>query len=292
MTPPVVRREYRVWRSVIVRGDRPQWYTETWQDGARVLDLRRLSFGPAPRGRIWRDGLEQPAAILARRLNRWGEIMTQNGPLRIVIAASHELVRAGLARVLARRAEFEVVGQAATAAEAKELVDLLEPDVVVMDTHLHDQPGVVASREIRSRHPGVKVLLLTTYSNDEAVVSAVVAGAAGFLLKEMRSGEVVQSLRRLGQGHSLLNPTVTLRVLERVRAGIESDSANSLSQLESDLLALMAQGATDGEIAAAVSLSEAEVRQHIDTLWTKLECARKEQSITYSATWRSRILRR
>ncbi|MFQ6030126.1 MAG: response regulator [Dehalococcoidia bacterium] len=217
--------------------------------------------------------------------------MTEGQRLRILIVASHEIVRSGLSRMLSRRGEFEILGEAASAAEAKEMASRLQPDVVVLDTHLHDQPGVSASREIRSQKPHVQVLLLTSHSNDEAVVSTVVAGAAGYLLKEIRPGDIVHSLRRLGQGQSLLNPTVTFRVLERLRTGSQEDANTHLSATEQEILELLAQGRTDREISEALSLDEESVREHVNALWSKLEYSRRIQATYYTATWRNRILR-
>ena len=218
--------------------------------------------------------------------------MTDNKRLRLLIVASHEMVRQGLVRTLSRRAEFEVLGEAASAAEARELVGRWQPDVVVMDTHLHDQSGVAASREIRSQFPEIKVVLLTSRSDDEAVVNVVVAGAAGYLLKEIRPADIVYALRRLEQGQSLLNPTVILGVLERVRRGVEGDENSSLTPLEQQILELVAGGRTDRQISETVALSEDSVREQVTVLWSKLEYSRRVQADSYTATWRARIVRR
>ena len=161
-----------------------------------------------------------------------------------------------------------------------------------MDTHLHDQSGVATSREIRSQIPEIKVILLTSRSDDEAVVNAVVAGAAGYLLKEIRPADIVYALRRLGQGQSLLDPTVILGVLERVRRGVEGDESSSLTPLEQQILELVAGGRTDRQISETVALSEDSVRKQVTALWSKLEYSRRVQADSYTATWRGRIVRR
>ena len=214
--------------------------------------------------------------------------MNQSTPLRIIIIEDHDVVRRSLAMVMARHNEFDVVGEAATAAEGIKMVDELNPDVVVISTSLPDRPGIAVSREIRSRHPDTKVLMLMAHGDDRAVISSVLAGAVGYLLKEVRSQEIINALRKTAQGRSLLEPSLTSRVLERIRAGIESDEASKLSAVEDQILGLIALGKSDKEIAAEVSLTENVVRDHISTLHGKLEVIRRTQSVEYAVTWRTR----
>ena len=214
--------------------------------------------------------------------------MNQGRPLRIVIIEDQDIVRRSLSLVMTRRNEFEVVGEAATAAEGLQKVDELAPDVVVIGARLPDRPAIGVSREIRARHPDIKVLMLTTHGDDRAVIASVLAGAVGYLLKEVRSQEIINALRKAAQGRSLLEPSRTSRVLERVRAGIEDDENSKLTTIEHQVLELVAQGKSDREIASEVSLNESVVKEYITTLHGKLEVIRRAQSIEYSVTWRTR----
>jgi DNA-binding NarL/FixJ family response regulator len=197
-------------------------------------------------------------------------------------------VRQSLALLVARRPGFELVGEAATAGEALEKLGQLEADVVVMDVRLPDRSGIELSREIRGRHPGVKVLLLTSHGDDRAVIGAVLAGAAGYLLKQVQSQEIIEAIRRAARGQPLLEPSLTRRVLERVQKGMEEDETSRLTAEEHRVLELIAQGKTDQEIAAEVSLNESIVKSYVSTIYGKLELIRRTQSVAYSFTWRSR----
>lgn len=214
--------------------------------------------------------------------------MNQSTPLRIVIIEDHDVVRRSLAIVMDRRNEFEVVGEAATAADGIVKVDEVNPDVVIIGTDLPDRPAIGVSREIRSRHPDTKILMLTAHGDDRAVICSVLAGAMGYLLKEVRSQEIINALRKAAQGRSLLEPALTSRVLERIRAGIENDEASKLTDVEHRILELIAQGKSDEEIASEVALAENEVKDQIATLEGKLEVIRRTQSVEYSVTWRAR----
>jgi DNA-binding NarL/FixJ family response regulator len=214
--------------------------------------------------------------------------MNQSTPLRIVIIEDHDVVRRSLSLVMTRHNEFEVVGEAATAAEGIQKVDKLAPDVVVIGTYLPDRPAIGVSREIRARHPDIKVLMLTAHGDDRAVISSVLAGAVGYLLKEVRSQEIIDALRKAARGRSLLEPSLTRRVLERVQAGTEDDENSKLTTVEHQILELVAQGKSDREIASEVPLTESMVKDYITTLHGKLEVIRRTQSIAYSVTWRTR----
>ena len=144
--------------------------------------------------------------------------MSPGAPLRILVVDDHEVVRRGLASVIARREELQVVGEAGTAAEAVKLAQELVPDVVVMDVRLPDGSGVEACREIRSHRPETRVLMLTSYSDEDAVMGAIMAGAAGYLLKQIGSEELLRAIEQVGAGQSLLDPTVTGRLLDRIRS--------------------------------------------------------------------------
>src|SRR6187549_819977 len=149
-----------------------------------------------------------------------------NRPLRLVVVDDHEVVRQGLVVLLDRRSGFEVVAQAATAAEAIAAAARFEPDVVVMDVRLPDGSGVEACREIRGARPETRVVMLTSYPDEEAVLSAIIAGTSGYLLKQVRGRDLVAAIESVGRGDSLLDPAVTGRVLERMRRIATSDEAD------------------------------------------------------------------
>jgi len=151
--------------------------------------------------------------------------------LTLLVVDDHEVVRQGLVALLGRREEFQVVAEAGTAAEAVEAARRFQPDLVIMDVRLPDGSGVEACREIRAELPDTRVVILTSYPDEDAVLSAIVAGASGYLLKQVRARDLVAALQAVGRGESLLDPAVTGRVLERVRRIATSDQPDELAQL-------------------------------------------------------------
>jgi two-component system response regulator DevR len=214
--------------------------------------------------------------------------MMNRTPLRVLIVENHDLVRQYLSMLLSRRMEFDVVGEAATAAEAIEKVSELQPDIVIIDAHLPDQSGIETSREIRTHNPNTRVLILTPYGDERAVIGSIMAGASGYLLKEIRSQEVLEAIRSVAQGRSLLHPVIAGKVLERIRMGAEEDEQSKLTSVEQQIFELVTQGRTDKEIATEVSLTESLVRSHISTIHGKLEIVRRSQAAAFSVTWRTR----
>jgi len=186
--------------------------------------------------------------------------------------------------LMSRRRDIELVGEASTAAEAIGRVAELKPDVVVIDTHLPDQSGIEASRDIRARFPGARVILLTAHGDDRAILGSVLAGASGYLLREIRCSETLDTIRKVAEGYSLLDPTVTRRLLERVSAPSEEHAERKLTEAEKRILDLVAQGRNNLEIAREVSISERRVKDHVMTIHGKLEITRRSQSII----WRTR----
>ncbi len=173
-------------------------------------------------------------------------------PWTLLIVDDHEVVRQGLVAVLGRRPEFSVVAEAGTVAEAVEAARRFRPDLVVMDVRLPDGSGVEACREIRGEMPETRVVMLTSYPDEDAVLSAIIAGASGYLLKQTRARDLVAALEAVGRGESLLDPAVTGRVLERVRRIATADQPDELAQLtaqEQKILLLVAEGKTNKEIA-------------------------------------------
>jgi DNA-binding NarL/FixJ family response regulator len=214
--------------------------------------------------------------------------MKANRPLRVLIVDDHDIVRKGLAMLLSRQEDMVVAGEAGTAAEAVDKATELVPDVVVLDIRLPGESGIEACRDIRAHNPDVKVLMLTSYSDEEAVMGSIMAGASGYLLKEIRSQEIVEAIRRVGQGQSLLDPAVTNQVLERVRRGRQQDPLAQLTEQEGRILELIAKGDTNKEIAQEVNLSDKTVKNYVSNILGKLEMSRRSQAAAYMADRRAR----
>jgi DNA-binding NarL/FixJ family response regulator len=207
-------------------------------------------------------------------------------PLRLLVVDDHEVVRQGLVALLDRREGFQVVAEAGTVAEAVEQAHRFEPDIVIMDVRLPDGSGVEACREIRSERPETRVVMLTSYPDEEAVLSAIVAGASGYLLKQIRARDLVTALETVGRGGSLLDPAVTEKVLERVRRMATGGISDELAQLtgqERKILALVAEGKTNKEIAAEVFLSDKTVKNYVSSILAKLNLERRAQAAAFVA---------
>ena len=205
---------------------------------------------------------------------------------RLLVVDDHEVVRQGLVAMLERRPGFQVVAEAGTAAEAVEMARRHQPDLVVMDVRLPDGSGIEACREIRAEMPQTRVVILTSYPDEEAVFSAIVAGASGYLLKQVRGRDLVTALEADGRGESLLDPAVTEKVLERVRriaTGGQADELSVLTSQEQKILMLVAEGKTNKEIAADVFLSDKTVKNYVSSILSKLNLQRRAQAAAYLA---------
>jgi DNA-binding NarL/FixJ family response regulator len=210
-------------------------------------------------------------------------------PLRLLVVDDHEVVRQGLVALFDRRDDFQVVAEAGTVAEAIEQARRFEPDLVVMDVRLPDGSGIEACREIRAERPATRVVILTSYPDEDAVLSAIVAGASGYLLKQIRARDLVAALQTVGRGESLLDPAVTERVLERIRRIATGGYGDELSQLtpqEQKILALVAEGRTNKEIAAEVFLSDKTVKNYVSSILSKLNLERRAQAAAFVAKHR------
>ena len=206
--------------------------------------------------------------------------------LRLLVVDDHEVVRRGLVALLERRVAFSVVAQAGTVAEAIEAARTYQPDLVIMDIRLPDGSGIEATREIRAENPAIRVLILTSYPDEEAVFAAIVAGASGYLLKKIRARDLIAALEAVGRGESLLDPAVTEKVLERIRriaTGTYRDELAQLTQQEQKILLLVAEGQTNKEIAAGIFLSDKTVKNYVSSILAKLNLQRRAQAAAFMA---------
>jgi DNA-binding NarL/FixJ family response regulator len=209
--------------------------------------------------------------------------------LRLLIVDDHEVVRQGLVALLDRRDGFQVVAEAGSVAESIEQARKYEPDIVVMDVRLPDGSGIEACREIRAELANTRVVMLTSYPDEEAVLSAIVAGAAGYLLKQIRARDLVAALEAVGRGESLLDPAVTEKVLDRVRRiamGGQTDELAVLTSQEQKILMLVAEGKTNKEIASDVFLSDKTVKNYVSSILSKLNLERRAQAAAFVAKHR------
>ncbi|MEO8463570.1 MAG: response regulator transcription factor [Chloroflexota bacterium] len=210
-------------------------------------------------------------------------------PLRLLVVDDHEVVRQGLVALLDRRESFQVVAEAGTVAEAVEQAIRHEPDLVIMDVRLPDGSGIEACREIRAELPATRVVMLTSFPDEEAVLSAIVAGASGYLLKQIRARDLVAALEAVGRGESLLDPAVTEKVLERIRriaTGTYTDELAQLTSQERKILLLVAEGKTNKEIASDVFLSDKTVKNYVSSILSKLNLERRAQAAAFVAKHR------
>ncbi len=204
--------------------------------------------------------------------------------LSVFLLDDHELVRTGLRSLLETTDDLVVVGEAATVADALTRIPLTHPDVAILDVRLPDGSGVEVCREIRSLLPEIACVMLTSYADDEALFAAIMAGAAGYVLKQVGGTELVDDIRRAGAGQSLLDPALTERVLERLRAGPNEDPRlASLTPQERRILDLIAEGQTNRQIAGALYLAEKTVKNYVSNLLAKLGMQRRTQAATYAA---------
>jgi DNA-binding NarL/FixJ family response regulator len=205
----------------------------------------------------------------------------------VFLLDDHEVVRRGLRDLLEADGDIEVVGEAGTATEALARIPPTKPDVAVLDVRLPDGDGVEVCREVRSLHPEIQCLILTSFSDDEALFQAIMAGAAGYLLKQVKGNDLVDAVRRVAQGQSLLDPAVTARVLDRLRSGPETDERlESLTDQERRILDLIAEGLTNRQIAERVHLAEKTVKNYVSNLLSKLGMERRTQAAVYATKLR------
>lgn len=203
--------------------------------------------------------------------------------VNVFLLDDHDVVRRGL-RELLEAEGMEVVGEAGTAEEGLSRIPPTRPEVAVLDVRLPDGNGVEVCREIRSRHPEIQCLILTSFADDEALFQAIMAGAAGYLLKQVKSGDIADAVRRVSEGQSLLDPAVTARVLDRLRKGPEEDEGLArLTDQERAILELIAEGLTNRQIAERIHLAEKTIKNYVSNVLSKLGMERRTQAAVYAA---------
>jgi two-component system response regulator DevR len=203
--------------------------------------------------------------------------------IRVFLLDDHEVVRRGLRDLLEAEDDLDVVGEAGTADEAYGRIPATSPDVAVLDVRLPDGDGVEVCRDIRSKHPDIACIMLTSFADDEAVYAAIMAGAAGYLLKQVRGTDLVDAIRRVGQGESLLDPSVTTRVLERIRNRDQNDELSALTGQERKILELIAEGLTNRQIGERMFLAEKTVKNYVSNMLAKLGMSRRTEAAAYAA---------
>ena len=204
---------------------------------------------------------------------------------RILLVDDHEVVRLGLKSLLERHPQFEVVGEAGSAREALEQVAALKPEVVLMDIRLPGTSGIEACEEIVDKYPGTRVIMLTSYAEDEMLFSAIRAGASGYILKQIGSSDLVKALEAVSRGEALLDPAVTQRVFQEVRRAVKEEEASAfahLSQQEKHVLLLVSEGKTNREIAKSLFLGEGTVRNYVSSILSKLRVSNRAEAAAYA----------
>ena len=204
---------------------------------------------------------------------------------RIVLVDDHEVVRLGLKALLDRHPQFEVVGEAGSSREAIEVVSTIQPDVVVMDVRLPGTSGIEACEEITRRFPNTKVIMLTSYAEDEMLFSAIRAGASGYVLKQIGGEDLIHAIEAVSRGEALLDPAVTQRVFQEVRRAVKEEEASAfahLSQQEKHVLLLVSEGKTNREIAKALFLGEGTVRNYVSSILSKLGVSNRAEAAAYA----------
>jgi len=205
-------------------------------------------------------------------------------PIRVLLVDDHEVVRTGIRSMLDAEDDIRVVGEAGTVEDGVRRVGYDDPDVVIMDVRLPDGSGVEACRDILDRFPDVKVLMLTSFADEEALMSAILAGASGYVLKRVKGSDLVNDIRRVGAGESLLDPEMTDKLFERLRTGPKTDPLLSkLSDQEREIVARIAEGKTNKQIAAEMFLAEKTIKNYVSNLLAKMGMSRRSEAAAYVA---------
>jgi DNA-binding NarL/FixJ family response regulator len=207
-------------------------------------------------------------------------------PLRVMLVDDHQIVRDGIKAMLQSQDDIVVTAEAGSVQDAIDEADRTRPDVIVMDVRLVDGSGIEATREIRAKRPETQVLMLTSFADDEALFASIMAGASGYVLKQVRSDDLLRAIRSVGEGKSLLDPTVTKSVLDRLRKGkhlMNDEKLARLSPQEERILTLVADGRTNKEIGEELQLAEKTIKNYVSSILSKLEVARRAEAAAYLA---------
>jgi two-component system, NarL family, response regulator DevR len=240
-----------------------------------------LSPKPAIRPGICGDGVGSGAVVHNDAMTA---TPSDTGIIRVFLMDDHEIVRRGLADLIGLERDMEVVGEAGSTADALHRIPAARPDVAVLDVRLPDGSGVEVCREVRSSMPDVHCLMLTSYADDEALFDAIMAGASGYVLKEIRGNDLIDAIRQVAGGKSLLDPMATQRVLERLRNGEKHDTRlDALSDQEKRILELIGEGLTNRQIGEQMHLAEKTVKNYVSSLLAKLGMERRTQAAAYVA---------
>jgi two-component system, NarL family, response regulator DevR len=203
----------------------------------------------------------------------------ESRPIRVFLLDDHEVVRQGLRALLESGGDIEVVGESGLAMEAAARIPALRPDVAVLDARLPDGSGIEVCRTVRAVDPTIKALILTSYDDDEALFAAIMAGAAGYVLKEIGGQDLIGAVRTVAAGNSLIDPSLTARVLERVRNGpATAPELADLTEQELKLLSLIAEGLTNRQIGERMFLAEKTVKNYVSSILAKLGLERRTQA--------------
>jgi DNA-binding NarL/FixJ family response regulator len=201
-------------------------------------------------------------------------------PIRVFLVDDHEIVRRGVGELLSAEPDIEVVGEAATAAQARSRVGAIRPDVALLDVRLPDGSGIDVCRDLLSADPGIRCIMLTAYDDDEAIYAAVMAGASGYIIKDIRGGGLIESVRKVAAGHTLMDPSLKRRVVDRMQDDSNEDPRlATLSEREREVLALIADGLTNRQIGARLSLAEKTVKNYVSSMLSKLGLQRRTQAV-------------
>ncbi|MDP6301990.1 MAG: response regulator transcription factor [SAR202 cluster bacterium] len=206
--------------------------------------------------------------------------------IRLMVVDDHEVVRTGLRAILEPEDDIEVIAEASSAVEAARQADANQPNVVLMDVRMEGMNGIEACRLIKNAHPDMAVLMLTSFSEEEAVTSAIMAGASGFLLKNVGRAELLKAIRAVGSGQSLLDPAVTRSVIDRYAQLLESEcdrAVDAISDREREVITLVAQGMTNRQIAEKLVISENTARNHVSRILEKLNLTRRSEAAVFAA---------
>jgi two-component system response regulator DevR len=202
--------------------------------------------------------------------------------IRLLIVDDHEVVRLGMRAAFELEPDIQVVGEASNGAEAVAKIGILDPQVVLMDVQMEKMDGIEACREIKNLSPQTQILMITSFSNEDAVLASIMAGASGYLLKNVSRAELLKAIRRLAAGHSLLDPEKTKQVMARLTGNAATTPGEELTEREREVLALVARGYTNKQIADALYVSEKTARNHVSHILEKLGLSRRSEAAAYA----------